>query len=246
MTTTSSSHSQYPPISHFLSLVTHELRSPLNTINGYLDLTLEGIAGELNPQQQDLLQRARASSEYLYTLLEDLLLTARADAGQLKLKRSVHSLKELVDGALEELELTTRHAEVTLVVTLPPALPPLFVDALRVQQVLRNLLSNALRFTPAGGQITITAHALPIPENEEEAVMEIRVQDTGHGIAPAYHERIFERFFQAPPPEGNRANGQGLGLAVAKTIIELHGGSIQVESEPGKGSIFFFTLPALH
>jgi signal transduction histidine kinase len=233
-------------ISHFLSMVTHELRSPLNTINGYLDLTLEGVAGELNEQQREFLRRARAGSEHLYALLEDLLLASRADAGQLRLHRSRHSLVELVNGAQEELDLTAQDAAVILETALPEDLPELEVDAVRMQQVLRNLLNNALRFTPAGGRIKISASLLPQPPGSERASLEVRVQDNGCGIAPEYHERIFERFFQVPYPEGGRINGQGLGLAVVKLIVELHGGHVQVESAPGAGSTFIFTLDTLH
>lgn len=245
MTAESSSHAHDPFIAHFLSLVSHELRSPINTINGFLDLTLEGIAGELNEQQREFIQRARAGSEHLYTLLEDLVLIARADAGQLRLHRSSHSLEEMINAAMEELELTTHEAEVTIEVELPTDLPTLAVDAVRVQQVLRNLLSNALHFTPVDGHINITASMLPASQVNEQATIEVRVQDSGCGIAPEYHEQIFERFFQAPHPEGGRISGQGLGLAVAKLLVELHSGQIRVESEPGTGSEFIFTLTVL-
>jgi signal transduction histidine kinase len=233
--------SQHQSISHFLSLVSHELRSPLNTLNGYLDLLLEGIAGELNEQQREFVQRARAGSEHLYSLLEDLLLIARADAGQLRLNRTAHSLEELVNAAREELELAIMDAGVTLEIALPANLPELFVDATRIQQVLRNLLSNALRFTPAGGRVTIDAHAVPARQEGERERVEVSVRDSGCGIAPEYLERVFERFFQAPRAEGGRG-GQGLGLAVVKTIVEAHGGRVWVESTPGEGSTFLFTL----
>lgn len=246
MTAQPPSSSQHQFISHFLSLVSHELRSPLNTINGYLDLLLEDIAGELNEQQREFVQRARAGSEYLYALLEDLLLTARADAGQLRLNQVALSPEDLVTSSLEEIELTALDAGVTLETSLPADLPALFADATRVQQVMRNLLSNALRFTPAGGRVTIAARLLPALRDGEREMVEVRVQDTGCGIAPEYHERIFERFFQAPRSEGGRGGGQGLGLSVVRTIVELHGGKVWVESTPGEGSAFLFTLDTFH
>lgn len=227
---------------NFLSLVTHELRSPLNAINGYLDLTLEGLAGELNEQQREFLQRARAGSEHLYALVEDLLLASRADAGQLRLTRESTVLQTLVNAALEELELTARDAGVILAADIPADFPTLFVDAVRLQQVLRNLLNNALRFTPAGGRVTLTARLLPAKQGGQQKTAEIHVRDTGCGIAQQYHERIFERFFQVPRLEGGRASGQGLGLAIIKMIVELHGGHVWVESVPGEGSVFIFTL----
>ena len=231
-------------IAHFLASVAHELRSPLNTINGYLDLALEGMAGELNERQREFIQRARASSERLYALLEDLLLIARVDTGQLRLNYAAHLLDELVKSALDELELTAQDAGIVLEDALPSDLPALQIDGVRVQQVLRNLLSNALRFTPSGGRVTITARMLAAQQTREGDLIEVCVRDTGIGIAPEYHARIFERFFQVPQPEGNRNSGQGLGLAVAKMIVEQHGGQIRVESVPGEGSAFLFTLAA--
>lgn len=243
MATHPSSHNQH--ISHFLSLVAHELRSPLNAINGYLDLTLEGIAGELNEQQREFIQRARASSEHLYALLEDILLIARADSGQLRLKRSVCSLPMIADAAMEELELSAQDAGVTMAARLPADFPDLWIDAVRVQHVLRNLLSNALNFTPAGGYVTMSAGLLPASEGQEQPLVEIRVQDNGCGVLPDYHEQVFERFFQAPRSEGGRGSGQGLGLAVVKEIVQLHGGRVSIESMPQMGCTVIFTLDAL-
>lgn len=227
---------------NFLSLVTHELRSPLNTINGYLDLLLEGIAGEISEQQQEFIRRARAGSEHLYALLEDLLLAARADAGQLRLNLAPVALEELVTSAIEELEVTALDSQVELAADLPAGLPALLADSVRVQQVLRNLLINALRFTPSGGSVLVSARLVPARQEGETEQIEVSVRDTGIGIAPEYHERIFERFFQVPRREGGRTSGQGLGLTIVKLIVELHGGRVSVISAPGQGSIFLFTL----
>jgi signal transduction histidine kinase len=227
----------------FLSMVTHELRSPLNSINGYLDLVLTGVGGELNQQQQEFLQRARAGSEHLYALLEDLLLISRSDAGQLHLNHEEISLEEIVTSALEELEITAADNEITINVDIDDDIPPLWADSVRLQQVLRNLISNALRFTSTGGNITISAHYRD--DNASAEYIEISVCDTGCGIAAEYQQLIFERFYQVPRPNGGRAGGQGLGLAVVKLIIELYGGRVAVESTPGQGSTFSFTLPCL-
>ncbi len=229
---------------NFLSLITHELRSPLNTINGYLDLILEGIAGEVNEQQLEFIRRARASSEHLYALLEDLLLASRADSGRLSLQRAPTSLKELISAAIDELEMSALDNQVALEAELPAGLPILHVDSVRLQQVLRNLLINALRFTPAGGRVIVSARALSDQPAQPAELIEVSVRDTGIGIAPEYHTQIFERFFQVPRAEGGRASGQGLGLAIVKMIVELHGGQVRVESAPGQGSAFLFILPA--
>jgi len=221
----------------FISLITHELRSPINTINGYLDLALEGIGGELNEQQREFIQRARAGSEQLYALIENLLLIARADAGQLHLKRQMVDIQEIIANAVEEMELTANDQGIAVRTDIAGDLPEIYADAVRIQQVLRNLVSNALRFTPAGGQVTITARS------GEDGRVIIKVSDTGCGIAPENQQRIFERFYQVEP--GGRSGSQGLGLTVVKMIVELHGGRVMVESATGQGSTFTCLLPCL-
>jgi signal transduction histidine kinase len=232
----------------FLSMITHELRSPLNAINGYLDLALSEVAGALNEQQREFIQRARAASENLFTLVENLLLISRADAGQLHLQRRIINIQEVVTCAVDEMEVTAKDCNITVTVDLASPVPDIYADAERLQQVVRNLLSNALRFTPEGGHVTITASA----EAEKEAgtegqqarrVMKLRVSDTGCGIAPEHHKLIFERFSQIHDRERGRSGSQGLGLAVVKMIVELHGGEVSVQSAPGRGSVFTCTLP---
>jgi PAS domain S-box-containing protein len=232
---------------NFLSMITHELRSPLNAINGYLDLALEGIGGELNEQQREFMQRARAGSEHLYALIEDLLLASRADSGQLRMGREIIYLQDVIANAVEELELNAREQGVAIEVEIARDFPRIYADAVRLQQVLRNLLSNALRSTPAGGQVTISAHVEANPDapaDDEASVVKLQVKDTGSGIAPEYQERIFERFYQVPGSTGARG-GQGLGLPMVKMIVELHGGYITVDSAPGQGSTFTCILPCL-
>jgi signal transduction histidine kinase len=232
----------------FLSLMSHELRAPLNSINGYLDLALTGAAGELNEQQREFMQRARAGSEHLYALIEDLLFISRADAGQLHLNCEEISLEEIITDAVEQLEITAVDNDIAITVDVAKDVPPVWADSVRMQQVLRNLISNALRFTSAGGSISVTSSRMgadtPAPGSEDEMV-EIAVRDTGCGIAAEYQQRIFERFYQVPRSSGGRASGQGLGLAVVKMIVELHGGWVTIESTPDEGSKFSFTLPCL-
>ena len=234
---------------NFVSMITHELRSPLNAINGYLDLALTGAAGELNEQLRDFIRRARAGSEHLYALLEDILLIARADAEQWRLKREIVSLQDVVTDAVEELELTATDNDITLTVDVADTFPPIYADEVRMQQVVRNLLSNALRFTPAGGQVTISACIEPNSyegiASEHRDVVLLQVSDTGCGIPPDQQQRIFERFYQGPNTAANRARGQGLGLATARMIVEVHGGKVLVKSAPGQGSTFTCVLPCL-
>lgn len=220
---------------NFISMVTHELRSPLNAINGYLDLALEGVAGELNERLHEFVRRARSSSEHLTSLVDDLLFISRADAGQFRLNRGQAHLGAIVQGAIEEVELLAADAHVKLVVQLAPELPAFSGDEGRLKQVVRNLLTNAIKFTPEGGQVTISGG---VRGNQ----IEVAVRDTGRGIPPEHLPRIFERFYQVARGQGARG-GQGLGLAIVKTIVERHQGSISVESCPGEGSTFTANIP---
>jgi signal transduction histidine kinase len=228
-----------------LSMVTHELRSPINTINGYLDLALSGAAGELNQELREFIQRARSGSESLFALLEDALFIARTDAGQLRLSRELVSLQDVIIDAVEEMELTARDHEIEVSVEIDEELPALYADATRLQQIVRNLLSNALHFTPSGGQVTVMAstNRPGVDAAEESQFVKLQVMDTGCGIAPVFHQRIFERFFQVPGNNELGRKGQGLGLTVVKMIVELHGGTVSVESEPGQGSNFLCVFP---
>jgi two-component system phosphate regulon sensor histidine kinase PhoR len=233
----------------FISMITHELRSPLNAMHGYLDLALTGVAGELNEQQRDFIRRARMASEHLYALLEDLLLIGRADAGQWQLNCEIVNLQEVITDALEELELTIADNEITLTLDTDDTIPPIYADSVRMQQVVRNLLSNALRFTPTSGQITISTHIEPNTYQDISAehgrVVVLQVSDTGSGIPLEQQQRIFERYYQVSNPDANRVRGQGLGLAIVKMIVELHGGRVFVRSAPGQGSTFVCVLPCL-
>jgi len=235
---------------NFVSMITHELRSPLNAINGYLDLALTGVAGELNEQLREFLRRSRSGSEQLYALVEDLLLVSRADAGQLRLSREVISLNDVITDAIEELELTATDKDIKLIVDIADDFPQLYADPVRMQQVLRNLVSNALRFTSTGDSVTVAAKVDYVEGGSEDTedrdvrIAKLTVTDTGLGIAQEYQERIFERFYQVPQTTA-RTTGQGLGLAIVKMIVELHGGTVTVVSVVGQGSTFTCVLPCV-
>ncbi len=233
---------------NFLSMVTHELRSPLNAIHGYLDLALTGMGGDLNTQQREFVQRARSSSEYLYALIEDILLISRADSGQIRLNPALVKLQDIVANAIEELELMAVDNDITMNVEVPHDFPPIYADPVRMQQVLRNLISNALRFTPSGGNVTIAASitksASPAAA-ESSSLLQLDVIDTGYGIAQEHQQRIFERFYQVPQLTSGRTSGLGLGLAIVKMIVELHRGQVHVTSTPQQGSTFTCLLPCL-
>ncbi len=222
--------------SNFLSMVSHELRGPLQTINGYLDLALDGMGGELSEQLDEFLRRARAGSEHLTSLVDDLLLLSRRDAGQFVLFPHETDLAPIIREAVEEMEIAAEDAEVRLIVDTPETLPPVMADGPRITQVVRNLLTNAIKFTPAGGVVMVTAEA-----TDEQVIM--RVRDTGIGIAPEHLPNIFERFYQVGEATSRgKAQGQGLGLAIVRIIVDGHDGALNVTSEPRKGSEFTVAL----
>lgn len=222
----------------FLSMLSHELRAPLQAISGFIDLTLAGGGGELTAPQEEFLRRARTASEHLTALVDDLLLISSRDAGKFTLHPRETELVPIIEQAVEELELLAEEAHARVDVRLLTPLPAIAADALRLGQVLRNLLSNAIKFSHSGGVIHVTGEATA------DAIV-LRVADDGVGIPPEHQAHIFERFYQVDTdasPHG-AFRGQGLGLAIVRIIIEGHGGSVRVESTPGAGSTFTVTLP---
>ena len=172
----------------------------------------------------------------LSRLVADLQELAQAEAGQLTLLRQPASLAGIVDQAVAILRPQANAKGLALTVDLPADLPPVDVDPERVGQVLRNLLNNAVAHTPEGGEITITARAAA-------AEVAVSVHDTGTGIAPEHLPYVFDRFYRADKSRARQTGGAGLGLAIAKQLVVAHGGSIKVESAPGPGTTFTFTLP---
>jgi signal transduction histidine kinase len=218
-----------------LNTVSHDLRTPLTAIktgvSGLLAGGRERPAAELR-----LLQNMDRITERLIALVNDLLDMARLRAGRVVLAQAQVDLAELVRDAAATVRPLTEARGQHLALDVPPA--PLLVtgDRRRLEQALLNLLYNANRYTPNGGRITVGANA-------EGDGLRVWVRDTGPGIPPADQRRIFERFYTGPPAEGGRGETTGLGLAIAHSLVELHGGSIGVESAPGAGSLFYFTLP---
>ncbi|HEV2238595.1 MAG TPA: ATP-binding protein [Ktedonobacterales bacterium] len=219
-----------------LSMIAHELRSPLQTINGYLDAALDQeLSGPLSDQHREWLRRARSGGEQLKGLVDDVLLISRRDVGQFRLLLQPQRLEPIMDAASEEMELLAAGKGVHFSAEHQPNLPVVEADETRLQQVLRNLLSNALKFTPADGSVRLTA-------TYDDQWVRLSVTDTGIGIAPEHVERIFDRYYQVEDTS-ERSRGQGLGLAIVRIIVEGHGGRIEVQSQPGKGSTFTVFLP---
>jgi len=221
--------------SQFLANMSHELRTPMNAILGYTELIQDQIYGEVPEKIRDVLERVQASGRHLLGLINDVLDLSKIEAGQLTLSLADYSLKEVVQAVFTATESRAAEKKLALKITVPPDLPPGKGDERRLTQVLLNLVGNAIKFTEVG-EVRMEVAA-------QDSAFLVSVSDTGPGIAPADQERIFEEFQQADSSSTRKKGGTGLGLAITKRIIELHGGRIWVESAPGQGSTFRFTLP---
>lgn len=216
-----------------VSTVSHQLKTPLTSIRMAIHLLLEEKVGALSPKQADLLVAAGEDAERLERIVDELLNIGRIEAGKDRMDLRSVPPGDLVIREMEAYRPAARDGGVSLVADLPATLPEVWVDPARVAHVFANLLSNALKYTPPGGQITLSAKA-------EGEFVRFRVSDTGMGIPGKYLPRIFEQFFRVP--DQGSGTGVGLGLAIVKDIVEAQGGTIGVESREGAGSTFHFTL----
>jgi signal transduction histidine kinase len=225
--------------SQFMANVTHELRTPIHGICGLSDLLESGVYGPVTERQREAARDVKGSALSLLRLIDDLLTLAREDAGRLEHRPADVDLGELLAGVVSTLGFLrgTRPLEVRL--EAPEQLPVLFTDRAKLAQILVNLLANAVKFTPDGGQVTLRARVLP----GEPARVELAVEDTGIGIPQDELPRIFEPFRQVDGTTERRYGGAGLGLALVQRLTHLLGGSIAVRSAPGEGSAFTVTLP---
>ncbi|MGE5258213.1 MAG: ATP-binding protein, partial [Hyphomicrobiales bacterium] len=217
-----------------VTTVSHQLRNPLTSIRMSIHLLLEGAIGPLNEKQTELLLAARDESERLTGIVEELLDLDRMESGKTLLDIERLSPHALVQDSLEPMLAESRDKGIALINSVPDNLPEVPGDAKRLQHVLANLLSNALRFTSPGGTVTINAEA-------DHGQVCFTVTDTGIGIPPEHVNRVFDPFYRVPGRE--KPAGVGLGLAIVREIVKAHGGSVGLTSEPGKGSAFWFTLP---
>ena len=224
--------------SEFLANMSHELRTPLNAIIGFSEVLSERMFGELNEKQEEYLKDIHASGQHLLSLINDILDLSKIEAGRMELELSDFDLPTTLENALTLVrERAGRHG-IALHITVDERLGQVRADERKIRQVVLNLLSNAIKFTPDGGQIEIRAKRL-------NGSVELTVTDTGVGIAPEDQEAIFEEFRQVGTA-AKKVEGTGLGLALSRKFIELHGGRIWVHSQVGAGSTFTFTIPVRH
>ncbi len=221
--------------SEFLGNVSHELRTPIFSLQGFLETLLDGALDD-PAVNREFLEKAHRHAQRLNALLNDLIEISRIESGEMQMSLRYFSLGEFLEHTRDEMLPAAERKGIILGVS--PGIPPgedIYGDRERLKQVMVNLIDNAIKYTEPGGSVTLSAQRV----DDREVV---RVSDTGIGIAPEHHSRIFERFYRVDRDRSRDAGGPGLGLAIAKHIVEAHGGTIGVESMPGKGSTFSFSL----
>jgi signal transduction histidine kinase len=223
--------------SEFLANMSHELRTPLNAVIGFSEVLQERMFGELNEKQADYVNDIHSSGRHLLALINDILDLSKIEAGRMELEPSEFHLPAMLETALTLVRERAQRHGIALSLEVAPGVGNVRGDERKLKQVTLNLLSNAVKFTPEGGSVRLGARM-------NGAAVEVSVCDTGVGIAPEDQPLVFEEFRQVGTDSARKAEGTGLGLALAKKFIELHGGTIKLESAPGRGSTFTFTLPA--
>jgi signal transduction histidine kinase len=222
--------------------MSHELRTPLNAIIGFSEVLGERMFGELNDKQAEYVQDILGSGRHLLSLINDILDLAKVEAGRTELEAEPFDLPAALDGCMTLVRERASRRGLTIALDVDARLGEIVADERKVRQVVLNLLSNAVKFTPEGGRIDLRAAPLDGAGGEPKWV-EISVRDTGIGIAPEDQGLIFEEFRQVGSDYARKREGTGLGLALARRFVELHGGQIRVESALGQGSTFTFTIP---
>ncbi|HZM36973.1 MAG TPA: PAS domain-containing protein [Burkholderiales bacterium] len=222
--------------SQFLANMSHELRTPLNAIIGFSEVLKEGMFGELNAKQAEYVTDILESGQHLLSLINDVLDLSKIEAGRMELDLSEFALATAIERAASLVKERAQRHGVRLQIDIPPGIGSVIGDERKVKQIMLNLLSNAVKFTPEGGTVIVSARL------RDEAA-EITVRDTGAGMTPEDQAALFQEFRQVGRDSTRKAEGTGLGLVLTKRFVELHGGTIRVESAPGKGSAFTITLP---
>ena len=223
----------------FLSHVSHELRSPLTAIRQFVTILLDGLAGELNPEQHEYLEIVLRNVKQLQSMINDLLEVTRVQAGKLKIELQCTSVSDAIAYTVNTLQGAATAKGITLSSDMDCQLPSVCADPTRIRQILIILVDNAIKFTPANGAVKIQARMF----EEDPTFLVLEVSDSGCGISPDMTERIFERLFQASDPASAGRKGLGLGLYICKDLVTRQGGQIWAKSAPGQGSVFSVTLP---
>ena len=221
----------------FLESMSHELRTPLNAILGFTDMLSGQYFGKLNDKQLDYVKEVDSSGKYLLGLINNLLNIVKIDAGKMELELETCSLTELMDSIVSIMDSQFTRKKITVKTTIDLVPDAVVVDIHKYKQIMYTLLSNALKYTPEGGCISITC------TEDRDAGIRVEINDTGTGISEEEKRHLFSGFYQADWVHNNQLGGTGLGLTLTRRLVELHGGKIGVDSEVGKGSTFWFTIP---
>lgn len=225
----------------FVSIAAHELRTPLSSILGYTEFLQEDAGEMLPPPQQQYLDVIERNAKRLHSLANNLLDITRLEAGQLVLNLIPTDLLTLAENTVEQLQPTLESKEQSLLLDATPGLPPVLCDPERALQILTNLLSNASKYTPEQGTIT-----LRLTPAATEGYVQVAIEDTGMGIPAPDQEQLFNRFFRASNAQISHVSGAGLGLYIVQMLVDLHGGTVWFESEVGCGTTFYVTFPSAH
>ena len=223
----------------FLSHVSHELRSPLTAIHGFVSILLDGLGGDLTPKQREFLDITLRNANQLKTMIGDLLDATRAQSSKLVIEPECLSLLDVVPEILQTLVLSADAKHIALSADMCGFLPPVHADPQRIRQILTNLIENAIKFTTEHGEIHVQVSLYEV----NPGFLRVAVRDTGCGISPEATEMIFERLYQEANARESSRKGLGLGLYICRELVAAHGGCIWVESQLEQGSTFFFTLP---
>lgn len=235
---------------NFVSMVSHELRTPLNSVHGFIDLMMQGHMGSLNEEQKKYLGYAQEGVQQLMAIVEDILFMTRSDSGQFEMKPQKVNVRVLAKQVVTSLKLQAMRATVILMKDIPEPPEPtplIYADPQRMKQVLNNLVTNAIKFTPPSGTVTIRVR----PHPTKPHMLLFSVIDTGDGIPLEDQPHVFERFYQSNHAMQSKMGGYGLGLSIARLIVEQHGGEIyfesvlqeNAESDAPHGTTFYFTAP---
>lgn len=220
----------------FISMASHQLRTPLTSVKGYLSMVLEGDVGEINPQQRKLLEEAFASSQRMVYLIGDFLNVSRIQTGKFELERSDVSLPSIISEEISQLKATAKSRGIELAYEAPRDFPVMKIDENKIRQVMMNFIDNAIYYSPENTTITVSLAKF---DNR----IEFKVRDQGIGVPKEAQQHLFTKFFRADNAKQQRPDGTGIGLFMAKKVVIEHGGAILFESQPGKGSMFGFRLP---
>ena len=231
--------------SDFVSFVAHELKNPMTSIKGYTELLASGAVGQITEMQTNFLGTIKSNVERMSTLVSDLNDNSKIEAGRLRLEFKATQAADLVDEVIRTFKRQLEDKKQTLELSIPPKLPAMWSDRIRVGQVLTNLVSNAFKYTPEGGAIQVGVEESPNHWDPDGAprVIHLWVKDSGIGMTPEDQQKIFQKFFRSDDPKAREVPGTGLGLNITKSLVEMQGGKIWFESQYRHGTSFHFTVP---